>query len=114
MSNEQKTQQHTPGPWKVYFDDVYKEGEPVIEGVSVVGVPDKDGDEIEQIAYIINDSVDDARLIAAAPELLAALTDGAATLENMLLHYGPLMPKADQEGRPKVLAAMQAAIAKAE
>ena len=83
MSNEQKTQQHTPGPWKVYFDDVYKEGEPVIEGVSVIGVPDEDGDEIEQIAYIINDSVDDAHLIAAAPELLAALKGLTRALDGV-------------------------------
>jgi hypothetical protein len=112
MSNEQKTQQHTPGPWKVYFDDVYKEGEPVIEGVSVVGVPDKDGDETEQIAYIINDSVDDARLIAAAPDLLAALKNLRDWIEEQKIME--LVGFDDEQGLDDVMTFTRIALEKAE
>lgn len=57
---------HTPGPWRV-----------IPEHEMVVGAGDA------TVVYELNTNEDDARLIAAAPELLEALKDVAQTLAWM-------------------------------
>jgi hypothetical protein len=68
---------HTPGPWRVYEDDV--------EGIHIMG----HGAPNEEICIICEKVMTgaDAQLIAAAPELLAALKDMLTlreTLQDML------------------------------
>ena len=60
---------HTPGPWKP-FRRVDKPGAPCAGAISIV--TDPDGDEIAHGRFL---SDSNARLIAAAPEMLALLTD---------------------------------------
>ena len=43
-----------------------------------------------------------SRLFAAAPELLEALDNAAATLDTLLAHYWKEMPPTDQVGRQRV------------
>lgn len=77
---------HTPGPWKVCevaLNDYWIVG-------STIGAADpRDGRRICDVAILNNDKEANARLIAAAPELLEALTylerelsAGALTLYN--------------------------------
>lgn len=61
MANETKTATHTPGPWGLALHD--PQAVMAADGIVVVNI-DGDGDE-EDLA--------NARLIAAAPELLEAL-----------------------------------------
>jgi hypothetical protein len=57
--------QHTPGPWNMFTED--DEGPGKLPGTYTV-----DGPSLDWIAQGINDEAN-ARLIAAAPDLLAAL-----------------------------------------
>jgi len=100
---------YTPGPWKVQPGS----GDSEYAFNVVAGEPGS-------VVLVANVAAEDhatrranARLIASAPDLLAALGDTAATLETMLLEFGHLMQEGDREGRPKVLAAARAAIEKA-
>jgi hypothetical protein len=89
MEGEMEKQTHTPGPW--FVDE---QGAPTIrkaDGSVICGVPS---------------NYDDARLIAAAPELLAALKMAGDTLRKPgVVSY---------EDRIAALALIDAAIAKAE
>jgi len=67
---------HTPGPWEVY-DQAIDDGEHY--GCSVKSTTDKEADWVAQEIY----NRDDARLIAAAPELLEALKLVIDTWGNM-------------------------------
>ena len=69
---------HTPGPWKVISEQTAREVEvfEVAEVARLRVTPDRSGDTFA----IAGDAYADARLIAAAPELLEALQDLCDTL----------------------------------
>ena len=103
-TNEAK---HTPGPW-------------TIEGTAILG---KAGSGLTPVASIyanddeptVGSSEDNARLIAAAPELLEAAKQGKV----LLLQMAALMPKIRSFAKWKAQAAdvwplLEAAIAKAK
>ena len=92
---------HTPVPWKVGATTTLN-GEAVSEIMS--------GDDI--VAISMNYSEADARLIAAAPELLAALiaiteeagdlyghTEGPGTINRMTFHARQAIAKAEGKAR---------------
>lgn len=85
---------HTPGPWTVTEDSFVRqvEGTPRLYVASMVNIPYRCGGQEEEVA--------NARLIAAAPELLEALWSAENALEE---GYEPTV----------VLRAVRAAIAKA-
>lgn len=105
---------HTQGPWLIEEDDYGDEhwfggfdcGQITVNGWVNGGVK-KDPDEWQQLLA-------DARLIAAAPELLEALIEVTATLswlahgECRALHDGPIMPSS------MAVKTAKAAIAKAK
>lgn len=100
---------HTPGPWKwregVPNDLLYDHDVLTSSAVAVVYVESRDscGNRVAREMAVCVPSVADARLIAAAPDLLAALKE---------------MVEFDQTGKPADYAAIFAdalsAIAKAE
>lgn len=103
---------HTPGPWSADADNESDLGEFTIrtsDGDYVADVRNPYCDYDMQVAYVASDDCRieaDARLIAAAPELLAELRSAEsfiAGFENDEL----------QEGVPDLLAGIRAAIAKA-
>ena len=99
MKNETK---HTPGPWRIEDGEeggyrIHYSGL-VSNGASVV---------VGQLISGYTPSLEDARLIAAAPELLAALENA---LEDMRKHYACLP---DDPGTDEMRQA-RAAIAKAK
>ena len=59
---------HTPGPWTVETDD----GNTPVNSAMAEGCLLIDS-ENAHVAFVFNDKPEDARLIAAAPDLLAAL-----------------------------------------
>jgi hypothetical protein len=61
---------HTPGPWRIY-DHVAASGKPVDFGDLVIC--DRDKEEVAVVRFNGADCAANARLLAAAPELLAAL-----------------------------------------
>lgn len=98
MTNENK---HTPGPW--YYDWTTKING-VIQGWSI-GPADKPLDEVDHIDPVLTISNDadnaeaNARLIAAAPELLEALIEMTCLMEqsNGVAHVkGGTLDKARQ------------------
>lgn len=94
---------HTPGPWRTKQLANYE------EPGWVVLWPDKGGTHMRRIDYRGNFTEQDARLIAAAPELLEALI---AMLENFESQHGLLL----ELGAPAFVAMQKkvhAAIAKA-
>lgn len=85
--------QHTPGPW-------------------VIG--QHDGAVCDCNGFYINQKHPaNARLIAAAPELLEALEHTVDTLENVLAHYAPSMSHADRLSREAQVTEYRTLIAKA-
>src|SRR5262245_18393193 len=97
---------HTPGPWRYSLGDGHYAGQ-ADWAIST----DTDSPEISGVAHNIIDE-NDARLIAAAPDLLAALK---ASLDA--LHYIATLdsaPKATRQLAERDLAKASAAIAKAE
>ena len=85
---------HTPGPW--YYTN---------EGINSMGIVEKDGTNIMHMATLRNSSASrhmeaNARLIAAAPDLLEAL--------RMVLDDPDAL-----DGRPRTYQCVRAAIAKA-
>lgn len=101
---------HTPGPWRAEFPD-----RGVLEMSSVFAPALNDGDDPWRVAYVLRETnphqrlIDDAnaRLIAAAPELLAALKQ----LDGIL---GVSVHSANREMVRLVVERARAAIAKAE
>lgn len=80
--------QHTPGPYKVYFDEDGDEVEPRREWLAIATADPQDGSMGDEVAVVnvarvedgqryehgtLADREADARLIAAAPKLLEAL-----------------------------------------
>ena len=98
MSNKQ---QHTPGPWVVY----YRRKVAAIEGTPLQDRP------VAQWVY----NGADARLIAAAPELLSALKSAR---ERLLLDFGKFQNECFAKKQVAILwpeiSLIEAAIAKAE
>lgn len=64
------TDKHTPGPWSHVADVREYDGEEHLEGW---GIEAADGEQIVGCEGILGDGEANARLIAAAPELLAEL-----------------------------------------
>ena len=98
---------HTPGPWEMYAYVVHGSA----DGELRIG-KEGDADDIAPIAIVGEDDAGElnranARLIAAAPDLLAALEDAVATVAGM---YDPAD---DDDPAPRALASWRAAIAKA-
>lgn len=77
--------QHTPGPWKV--------GEPLPTGIrqdAVVRITASDASVVATIFSHWPNSTANARLIAAAPELLVALERAAVRMDDIgAAHYDP-------------------------
>jgi hypothetical protein len=95
--------QHTPGPWTIIDDleaTLHNESPGRIESVIEVG----NRDEGRTACYATN--IEDARLIKAAPDLLAALDD-------MVKAFNVYAPKDDSGGEYNCVIAARAAIAKA-
>jgi hypothetical protein len=75
------THAHTPGPWVVLSDDdravivgnARTQSTPIVEILF---------DEIETFAPVIEEAIANARLIAAAPDLMAALERLVANLDE--------------------------------
>lgn len=99
MTNASQNAKHTPGPWKV-IDRALNGG----EGVSIEA--ENGYTEVCKVNKSYHSRTANARLIAAAPELLEALKEA----ENWLAEYedGP------DSGLQGLLAQARAAIAKAE
>lgn len=76
MSTNHTPSQHTPGPWRIEFPEIsgrcptLHDGTPYIEISGGCGYPGGADPGFQTTAYL---SEADARLIAAAPELLEAL-----------------------------------------
>lgn len=95
------TDQHTPGPWRIHStDDGLVMADKNTRIASMFGVP---GD----VYGFAN-----ARLIAAAPELLAALIDAESAMFHVLADDGFATPF-DQKAMKDAMQAARAAIAKA-
>lgn len=97
--------QHTPGPWRPCEETMVRVV--VADNGRWIADCDFEGPPSESDA--------NARLIAAAPDLLAALEDAAASLDTILgdPRMDAAMLSGDRYGRRKVLEAARAAIAKA-
>ena len=82
---------HTPGPWKVYKELTSRSGEWLI----AMDAGDKGrGIAIAETRVATGDELANARLIAAAPELLEALQRLSAQCERLRL---PGQPETDAE-----------------
>lgn len=100
------TTEHTAGPWKVMENAKGNfqhgistaNGAPVSAMIAYVDIKSVNTDKTARLA--------NARLMAAAPELLAAMRDCLADLEHYAATHGP--------GPDRRLIAYRAAIAKAE
>ena len=105
---------HTPGPWKtisIGYDNDTILKIPVEGGTRMYGVAHGRGNPHSHVFYTLADLIDneaDANLIAAAPDMLEALT--AAT---MYLAQRVENPDRGVTGRTIVLPLMRSAIAKA-
>jgi hypothetical protein len=109
-----KTTQHTPGPWHVEKDTTYRrpnDGEQTYDNDSPIRIADEGG-WIAELAYINGPEDADARLIAAAPDLLEALKEISGTAHNYADGSDPL-PVPMVSARWLITVA-DAAIAKAE
>jgi len=72
-----KETKHTPGPWHIYANDAYLAGKTPINLVSVYA------GEMPREHIVCNSyDPDDAKLIAAAPELLEACKDLLAWVDQ--------------------------------
>lgn len=93
---------HTPGPWKPRGSHLALDFGIVVEDKYVIAEVFSD---IRQAAHIdIEEARANARLIAAAPDLLAALTDCVTAMTA--LHCG-------KESRDSIIEAARAAISRA-
>ena len=95
---------HTPGPWSVYCNDSrgYK------TGICASSDQLPPGDECIAQIWAADDrhfpggvpeAEANARLIAAAPDLVQLLDDVSAALETALAHFGKKMHDADFRSR---------------
>jgi hypothetical protein len=95
---------HTPGPWEVAVHGPYNVSIDAADGSVTVAVLDCDTDDREAKAALARD----ARLIAAAPELVEALRVVASLLDG-------IMPAGDELDEPieNAMRMARAALAKA-
>ena len=91
-------QQHTPGPWFV------EDNPTIFPAVQVSGFEDSGNRHLQVVIYS-NSQEEDARLIAAAPDLLEALIMCCQSMSSVLPDFNPF----DQAAYDKA----RAAIAKA-
>lgn len=97
------TQKHTPGPWEVRDSvDVYSGGRHVC-----------DCSGADSVLHVGLENAANARLIAAAPDLLEALDDVTAALESVLAHFEGEMSPHDSAQRRLMCNAARAAISRA-
>ena len=85
---------HTPGPWEAEIES-YRAKVGAVDGMYIVkvGFGDLESKRDEQIA--------NARLIAAAPELIDALDYLLAQTVDMDLNYGIELTEGEEEARTK-------------
>ena len=107
--------QHTPGPWKIARER---------NGAAYPAVRGPDGGIVATCGYRVcpesTEDDDNARLIAAAPDLLAACEAAAGSLDVMAHHASETYPhfedtrgQMDIAAAVNVLATLRAAIARA-
>ena len=96
---------YTPGPWEAIGSKIIRGKMAIaaqwIARTDLVGTRDAENEA-------------NARLIAAAPDLLEALQNTMAALGNCLLHFGIEMSREDRHGRARIIEAASTAITKAE
>ncbi len=91
---------HTPGPWSV-FDLVFRD--------QTYGIDGPQGEAVVFFGYDSTDGIrrlEDARLIAAAPDLLEALDELLRETVDMDLKYGIELSEGEELARAKALAAI--------
>lgn len=104
---------HTAAPWSIHWG--------MAQGGDGHWIMDStDHGELSRVAMVAfhDDTPGETRanalLIAAAPELLAAIDQVTAALETCMAHYGDRMGEADRRGRTLAIAAARKAQANAE
>lgn len=104
---------YTPGPWKVGYSDGSGAEDIPREGAEITDESDKaivrGGSPEGDIAYGVL-WVEDARLMAAAPELLEALKESA----SLIAVIADVVCEEDRDSIDELLPRLNAAIAKAE
>ncbi len=108
---------HTPGPWTAVeeYSNIFGE-----LAIGVLGNPRTPGEKAEAICVISlipnSDDTDraNARLIAAAPELLAALKDAVEPMEALIRHFAGSLLEHKFNALRFVVRDIKQAIAKAE
>jgi hypothetical protein len=95
---------HSPGPWKALVEKPTKKRPGTAMVVTSNGTLAM---EVSQSGSTWDESIDNARLISAAPDMLAALQDTVLQLQYIVDKFGETGTGA------KVLARVNAAIAKA-
>ncbi len=108
MKTETNSAQHTPGPWTL--STVIKP-EPDISGVVNI----RSGDDIVLGACVRYGTSDEAnaRLMASAPDLLAALQAGVNKVEQLFLMRSGSPDTREFQSTETTLSVMRAAISKA-
>ena len=104
---------HTPGPFTCSRADMHSYRAHDGKQVSYVYLPDRsDGSPVERVQVATDNPVDDARLFAASPDMLAALKMAEQLLRDVAVaDSGDLEQDAFER---EAHAAVVAAIAKAE
>jgi hypothetical protein len=98
---------HTPGPWSFEQIGVTDAG-PNHDDVFDIGPCDREGAMRKRIATVVGD---DARLIAAAPELLSVLVQAIEASGHSV--SGPTDSRAAEHGEPAWVCNARAVISKA-
>ncbi len=113
MNTVSQKQTHTTGPWTKAIDSHSDDSHAIIAAngkqVATVHGTDIDGDDAEQAENLLN-----LRLIAAAPELLAALTEAGAMLLSLRADHEGAWHDTEIAQVESAINAARTAIAKAE
>jgi hypothetical protein len=92
---------HTPGPWHANTPEL----ERYADNTTIRNT------EGEVVAINVMANKANAKLMAAAPELLDHLDSVSAALETMLVWYGDAMPPEDARNRRKIMEQARALVA---
>ena len=104
--------QHTPGPWRVKPDANIVEAQFRGEWYALANIGILNINNLDVLLPYREQTPANARLIAAAPDLLAALKEAVEALSHVALHGVPYDP--DNEQRKRVHQRGLNAIAKTE